>query len=580
MVYTHDLKSCLVRDVGSTPTSGTKVKNSLSKNYFVWAIPIFIFILVFSLSLLLRLSTDSFSSGNDPYYHVKKSFNLTSSTPSYPPAFSLQSDKPTDLYIAYHRGMMPFISDFNGSNFEVLIKGSKIYHSIILALLFSVFFIVLKSILKKEKSSRPQAYALLGTILLFTSSHIFAFRIFMERPHVLSILFMILALYACIDKNKFFILLLSALFPFFYSVSFFILILPIVYVFASIVYGEDILNSFKILVSSIVGLVVGIILRPDTVNYLANGYIVHINSLKETIFGSTTNTPAELSTPLDNLSREVWLILFLFYFVSLAFYIVKKRSIHKLSLVSWFLFALSVIFTFGFLVVQRTVEYTLPFFIIAFFVGLGTISHSLRESLRNLKQNTLAREVFSTIAKKIRLNKKTVGAVFLIFISLLFYSRISNLKNTFQKSPNYKTYQSVTEEIRRLTPSGSTIFIPRFGMFPELYFYASDYRFTSGMDPAFTYAHSPEIFWKIYHTSRGENICDKKICTKNEIDVFDFIISELGSEYIVLNTKYFNKDSGSENFKALIEKDSRFKLVFTDPKFSNIKLYKLEPIAD
>ena len=26
LVYAHDLKSCLARDVGSTPTSGTKIK--------------------------------------------------------------------------------------------------------------------------------------------------------------------------------------------------------------------------------------------------------------------------------------------------------------------------------------------------------------------------------------------------------------------------------------------------------------------------------------------------------------------------------------------------------------------------
>ncbi len=556
------------------------MKKLFSKNYSPWLISISIFILVFSISLLLRLSTDSFSSGNDPYYHAKKSFNLNSAEPSYPPEFSLQSDKPVDLYIAYHRAMFPFISKFDGTNFETLIQGSKIYHSLILGLLFSVFFVVLNSILKKEKSSKTQKYALLGTVLLFISSHIFAFRVFMERPHVLSIVFMVLALYACINKNKLFIFSLSALFPFFYSVSFFILIIPLVYVFSSILYKEDILNSFKILFSSILGLAVGIFLRPDTVNYLANGYMVHINSIKETLFGNTTSVPAELGSPLDSLEKEVWLVLFLFYFVSLILYFLKKKSIHKLSLVSWFLFVLSTAFTFGFMVVQRTVEYALPFFLVAFFVSLPKFAHFWFEEQKSIESGSLLKEILGKLNTIYQKNKLLFIGIFIVFLSLLFYARVSNVVEVFKKAPGYRMYKNVAEELRKETFVGSTIFIPRFGMFPELYFYASDYRFTSGMDPMFTYAHSPEIFWKMYHTNRGENICSEPLCKKSELDSFEFIHDELKVEYLVLNTKYFNKDSNQENFKTTIEQDPRFKLVFTDPEFPNIKLYKLESIAD
>ncbi len=556
------------------------MKLNISKTYPLWLISIFVFLFVFSFTLTLRLTTASFSSGDDPYYHARKSYSVWSGEIAYPPAFSLQTDKPVDLYTLYHKTMGPFVSKFDGTNFNALIIGSKIYHSTVVGLLTTIFFLFSVRILKGQDIKKYLQYAAFGSASLFLLSNIFAFRIFLERPHVFSIIFMLGIVFALVERNMLLALLIAFLFPFFYSVSFLILLPPLIYIFSAFIYRENRLFSIKIFFSTLLGLILGVLARPDTLAYIHNGYLVHFKSLSASIFGLTSGTPSELGYGWGSVSGELlWLVPFIFCFIVFLIYTIRKSNLKNIPFKIWFLWVLATAFVVGYFLVERTVEYTLPLVILTLLASIKILHNIFRDLYSSLRENSFVHGTISEVRSVFHKNKKIFITFIIFFVVVLFISRTVNLLHILKKAPQYTIQLATTEKLREYAPIGSTVFIPRFGMFPELYFYAPEYRYTSGMDPMFTYAHDKEIYWRMYHATRAENICGEKNCIEPDMDTYTFITRTLGANFMIMNEKYFRNSNGT-NLKTVIEQDPRFKLIFTDSEFPNMKLYKLETIAN
>src|SRR3989338_5451145 len=129
-----------------------------------------VFLFFFTLFLSAHLLNGGFSSGDDPYYHAKhaslmaQSGNLDLIKPWL--EFHFFNYAPVDPWWGFHLGMAFFIYFFG------LILGVKIFISFLAALVFLVFYLILKNLNIK--------YPVVWIFLLFFSSTTFDYRLFLE----------------------------------------------------------------------------------------------------------------------------------------------------------------------------------------------------------------------------------------------------------------------------------------------------------------------------------------------------------------------------------------------------------------
>jgi hypothetical protein len=552
------------------------LSHSLSK--YQKFLPLTVFLFFFIFTLFIRLQSFSLSSADDPYYHAMRSASIWSNETILMPAFSTLSDKPVNLYALYHVTMAPFTFLFHGDNYQALIIGDKIYHSLINGLLFLTFYLVISRCLFLINSRLSKiTTALIGTILLFAVSHIFSFRILLERPHTISIIFMLIV-FACLVRQRYTWLFLSIfLFPFFYSASFLILIPPGIYFLASLFYHgkQSFLVSIKPLLISFAALAVGIATRPDSLQYLYNGYLVHILTIYRTIFTDTPGQPAELGNALGNIAHEYWVALFVICFLT-TLYILFTRGKRVVSFTTWFLFCLASSFVIGFFVVERTIEYAFPFALLYVLTTITlyipilkqdiyevtAIHHKFQDLLRVLYR------MFIDHAKKFRI-------LAFLFMALIFVAQTTSMIRTERKAPSYLMYKGASEYLQTHVIPGSIIYTPRFGMFTGLFFFNPTLQYTSGLDPTFTYMHDETLYYKMLHLNSGELICGEPTCSQGE-DAYAFLQDTIKTQFVFIDTRYFLQNKNKPTFQKLLENDPRFTKVFEDATFPNVRVYSLK----
>lgn len=534
-----------------------------------WFLSLIIFAIVFSGSLVLRLQSDSFISGNDPYYHARRSFSVSSNELFFLPEFSTQANSSLDLYPLYHAFMSPFVSDFDGTNYATLIIGSKIFHSLVLATVFTLFFILLFKLLKREELRQKYTWALFGTWGLYLFSNIFSFRMLLERPHVVSIIFILVCIYAVISKRSFLLVSTTLLFPFFYSFSVLILLIPILYIPVALIYKIRKYDAIKPFLYSLLGLCAGIILLPDPLGYIKNAYGVHFVSLYQSTIGNMHGVPAELGSGIERVNNEVWLLLFCATLIFWVFFMIRKKSIRALPITISYLGVLAISFTVGFFIISRTIEYTVPLVLLFIFVAIPYL-YQKTSCFTMLFAFVLP---IDTIKLKMILKYGQYGLVF--FLLLYSFARTYTLVENSKRAPSYQTYAGVHSILKQKAVEADIVYIPRFGMFPEQFFFNPALKYTSGMDPAFTYQYDKTIFWKLHHLAYDTTICGKEVCIGNaSLDAYSLLHDELGVRFMILNKQYFSKTEQSPLFTK-IETDNRFQNIFSDPAYPDIVLYEL-----
>jgi hypothetical protein len=105
-------------------------------------------------------------------------------------------------------------------------------------------------------------------------------------------------------------------------------------------------------------------------------------------------------------------------------------------------------------------------------------------------------------------------------------------------------------------PPGRIVFNVNWDMFPELFFWDTDNRYTSGLDPIFLYAYDEARYWKAHHLQTGEATkrtwgTMDRAGAKME-DVYTVVKRDFAASYLVLESR---RNSELENY---LDSDPRF----------------------
>ncbi len=535
---------------------------------------------IFSIFALLVFSiysrTPGLFTGDDPYYHAYRAAALWRSETPNMPVYTTFQTHPVTFYIGYYWSMAPFTAGFNGNNFDSIILGSKIYHSLLIGFLYASFFAITWKLLKSGK------YALTAVTLLFVSSELFVFRSFIPRPHVMSIILVILAYYFAVRNHKKSIFILNIISPFTYSTSFFTVVPGIVYAVVAKKWWPAILSCG--------GLLVGILIRPDSWNYFYNAYGLHLLSIfRTTILGQAG--PGELKSGGLILLHEPWIFAYVAILGYALIYFLTWRNnrqtlFFKWSIESKYTLVLSFLFYIPFMFVVRTIEYTLPFAILAIlFVWKEHLLFFMRRftSIRFENNTSKAQQIFINIPQHILKTfyeyKKILLFVCILSLVSLGVTRLTLLRYTAEHQNDLTPFVALTDYLKEHSVEGDLVMYQDFALHSKLVFFRTNNHFPVGMDPIFLYEYDQKLYWLWYHIALSEDICEQKICAQeNTLSMYDALHERLKAKYFLLD--YIDSDheafeQGSSTRKKL-ESDSRFELVHGKVEEDQLALYKIQ----
>ena len=444
-----------------------------------------IFIFFFVLFLLIHLLNDGFTSSDDPYYHAKHASLIAQSgdltlTESWL-EFHFFNYTPVDPWWGFHLGMAFFIYFFG------LILGVKIFISFLAALVFLVFYLILKNLNIK--------YPVVWIFLLFFSSTTFDYRLFLERPHILSMIVFPLVIYFLIKNKNFWLFLLVLVYALSYHLAWLIISLVIFYMLVEGYYKKQI--NLKPLIASSGAILAGIIIHPDSLNYL---YFMFINTPKLFFlkFSGVNWQINELHSQGFFEFLESNFLVLCFYILALVLFL-SLRKPRAGSAVGFFLFLYSSLWFIVTLLIPRGVEYWLPavFLFAAFTFNdfLKTEEFKQIKGYLNDKVNIkiIGFFIFSALAIIVFNNSSQV------FLSL-YYSKTDELG---------KNYQQANAWLKINTEKDSIIFYDNWGMWPMMFFYNDYNHYVTGIGPTFLYEYDEKMHWLWNNLSYLGLYCDQ-----------------------------------------------------------------------
>lgn len=509
-----------------------------------------VFLAFFISFLIIHSLINGFASSDDPYYHAKHALLIEQSgrLDLVEPwlEFHFFNYAPTDPWWGFHLGLALFIHLFG------LFSGVKIFISLLGALVFLVFYLILNDLSIK--------YPLAWTWLLFSASSIFTHRLFLERPHLLSIIVLPLALLLLIKGRNFWLFVLSLFYALCYDLAPMIILAALIYSAAEARANRRI--NLKPLIASAGGVLIGIIIHPASLNYL---YVIFMQ-LWQTFFLKFTGIDLGIGgeSRLMDFSGFVFgnLLVLLFYEAAVVLFLaLRKYSQNKVS--GDFLFLYSGFWFLVTLAVPRGVEYWLPSAVL--FIAL---------IFNNFWSAAEFNQIWHWLAK--RLNFK-VFSFFLISLAVLII--LNNLSNVFfsiyqAKNFDYKSFEQANFWLKSHTKKDSIIFYNNWGMWPLMFFYNNHNRYIHGIDPTFLYEYDHELFWLWKNISYYGLYCDRpEACLdaspRDNARLIKTAIKErFQAGYILLTN---NQDQPLAKF--LISDKKNFLKVFNNEK---VLIYKLE----
>jgi len=434
------------------------------------------YITVFILFLAIFISWHAMHVGllgtDDPYYHAKHGYlmaqsgNFTLIEPWVP--FHFLTYAPTDLWWLYHVAAAIFIKFFG------IIWGAKIFSAVCAALVFAVFYFILKQL--------KIFYPFVWTFLLFISSSTFTVRLLMERPFVLAIVFLPLCFYLIYQKKYWALAFVLALYALTYELAPFALFLAAVFLAVDWHLSRKI--DLRPLIFSLGGLTAGILLHPRALNYIYGAYIAFIEVLYLKFAGVNLNIGTEIQSHSISDFLNCNVIILTFYVIAVALF-VKMFLAKESNRLQLSLFLISFVWFCVAMIVPRGAEYWLPFGYLFAAVTFYQVSQS--------RDWEIAREL---------IKQKTKAGIVLFFIySVIFVFSGYNLFTVFtvlrERNQNDADgyYQEANDWLIKNTLQNSVVFYPIWSMFPQMFFYNDHNRYLTAFDPTFLYEYNHEIYY-------------------------------------------------------------------------------------
>lgn len=390
--------------------------------------------------------------------------------------FTILHDRFVDHHFLYHLALVPFIGIAGP------LWGTTIATIIFAATVFAIFYFLLRACAVR--------YAPFFTLLLALASP-FVFRMGIAKASALSVLFLLLLLYALWRRR----LLAIVVIAFFYVWLFDGWPIALVAAFATTL-GEIIANRIAgkqyvkqmllplLLVS--LGILCGIIVNPYFPENLSFfwSHIVRIGAL-HSFSALPLGGEWDAVSPLQIFGAIAPASITLL-FVTLSFFFARRPPAHApphdtaahCMPALWSMGILSVLFFVATLTAERHSEYFIPSMI--FFTALLYTFVSADDP-------QLIRRTFAGILPAWGMMRRiALGALFiLLFVAIVrdFFLLEKNFRDGFP----WTTYRGVADFLQNNTPNNALVVNARWDDFPMLFFWNDRNRYAAGLDPTFLY---------------------------------------------------------------------------------------------
>lgn len=506
-------------------------------------------VLVVSFSLFIHGRLTNMADA-DSFYHIQHSliYRTTSLFNSAFPwvQYSIVSKYSADIWYGFHILILPF------TYFKDLTKGIEWGAVFITAISASLFFLSLL----KLKIRWPLLW--LG-VFLFASADLL-YRLTMLRPHPLSLgLSMLLFAYLSTkdtSRSRWIIFFLATGLSWIHlSLSWMgILIVGVV---AVVEYMQQQGLSARKYIAVILGLLTGLILRPNPIGAARLAYIQVVKLLLEKQGDVPLRFGREL-TPFvwENFADQLVpiAILILIAAGAMAWLAISKRwrsipaEFRSPIISSLALCAIFFLLTFG--VARRSNEIFIGFAVL--FIGLA----------------------FSQIriwVTKYEWQHYLLGII--IFIALMYmpfktmYRFDTYMAGTFPPD----RFKAVSEWLAVNSQPEEIVFNIHWDRFPQLFYWNQRNYFINGMDPIFEYSYDPSLYWKTHFfaiDAATSHTCGKIRCLAEEVEpTAEVLKKDFRASYILVekirSPKLFEylKSAGEFNKVFETEQDALFKII-------------------
>lgn len=468
----------------------------MQKKYFKIVRYLGVFLFFFSIFFSVHLLKNGFWSIDDPYYHAKHSYlmaqthNLSLVEPWM--QFNFLNYAPTDPWWGYHVIMAGLIQVFG------IFLGAKIFTAILAGLAMLVFY----WLLNEFNAKKP----FILTVLFFSSSSFFEYRLFLERPFLLALIILPLAFWLLIKKKNFLLFLLSTLFALLYNLAPLIILLSVFYIAVESIISKKKLSDIRTLkqlslflkpfLSSFFGVLLGILLHPQSLNYL-NVIYIHFGKvifLRLAGVNLGIGNEVQIGDFFSFVSNNI--IIFCAFIVSIAIFLSFKKI--RNDLINLFLFLISGFWFLVALLVPRGGDFWVPFSWL--FVVYTFMSFRRTEEYRMINDS---------IRSKIdlRILKPIIISVLAVLILNNFVQIMDYVYKTNDSEDIY--YRQANEWLKNNTEKNSVIFYNNWSYWPRMFFFNDHNRYIAGMDPTFLYEYDKNLFWLWNNISKKGMACDQ-----------------------------------------------------------------------
>lgn len=545
----------------------SRTRESINE-YLQQKVPWIIFFMFLAFAVVIQSQPHTLVSLYDSYYHTGHALTYATGEIMQLPVLSTINTPGGDIYPLYHALMAPFTSIAQKIGLTA-IDGAKILHSLLIAGFFTSFFLLCRRLLQQHTNiTKATQLSIIGTLLLWSVSVIFIFRIFLIRPEIIILFLVLYTIIGSIYKHNKRLLLIGATATFTYSASFILLIVPACFAIAQIIYKKSIKNitvHIQPFMYVLIGTIVGIIARPDTVYYLLNAYGTTINSLYLRLF--TASQPGELyALPLS--SHDIaWIVPFIGLNVYYIYRITTKGPIQqKTSFQLLFIWVTTNIFFLLTLIVQRAAMYSIPFIILFEILFYAETIQGKLSKTKEASEEEIGKSFWGALIHDAQHEPYAENIKSIAILALIIYagSTSAYATNIHKKDPRTSLMVEVSEVIQNNSDKGDLVFNTPWSTYPLLQYTNNANTYAFGMDPTFTRQFDPELYntWQTLTT---------EALASSSIDVYDMYTKTFDAPIIFIDA---SQPRGAI-LLGNISLDARFEKLYSSEGLSQLYVYKV-----
>lgn len=433
--------------------------------------------------------------------------------------YSAISKYGADIWYGFHILLIPF------TWFSAPIFGIRLAGFFVTLTLLIVFYWALARLNAEKKYVWP--------FLLLLSGFFTLFHLTTLRPHVLSLAFGVLA-YSFAVTGSFLGVFGASFAVGFFHLNLFWSTLLILGVLAVSKFALERSFDFRMLLSSIGGLLLGWLARPNPWGAAKLAYVQIVELMLAKSRGIPLNFGLELYPFGWAIFSQFWPFMVLWL---LAVYVFLRRP--KKDAVLWSGLALSAIFFL------MTVFLAQRSFVL--WAAFGVVFLAF---------------IFAGEKRPPVLAAAAVLAIFMAGQSLYQNDRFLKTAGWSQER-----FRGAAEWLLDNSRAGEIVFNASWDYFPELFFWNRKNYYIGGMDPIFQYAYDPKLYWESYFLETGktaEFTCPAVSCDEKTIkDTYAALKNDFNARYVFFVKNdlpaFYGYLSGNPNY-SLKNEDENFAL--------------------